>query len=324
MIMTGLKQSILVSVGLLGFSCFAVSGGGLVDGSQGPLHWRIEAAKKVFYPGEPIGLTIRVTNTGRQEEVLDFGCDGIEAISMEIHDQMGVVLAKQGHIERSGLGRIGRVTIPPGEERQKTIVVNQWCSTMLPPGDYRIVCQIDRLGRLSQRNNDEILAHDGQYEPIIRLPFDVTIVKTDPARFREILAKLAEVAFSKRVQTRQELIDRQIAREMLVFAQSDLAVRYQSRILKTSASTSLKIDAINSLVQSGTLEAAIGLVEIIEEADEAKARDPESQKYEDIKRDVIEGVYKLRDLNGPDVSAATERVAGKHPRPTRARPKPLD
>ncbi len=320
--MTGLKQSILVSLGLLGFSCFVAFGDGLADQSQSSLHWRMEAAKKMFYPGEAIGLTIRVTNTGRQEEVLDFGGDGIEAVSMEIRDQKDLVLAKRGHIQRLGVGRIGRMTIPPGEERQKTIIVNQWCPTILPPGEYGIVCQIDRLGRPPQRDGAEVLAQDGQYEPIMRLSLDVTIVKSDPARFGEILAKLAEVALSKKVRTRQELIDRQFARELLVFTQSDLAVTHQVQILKTGASTWLKLDAINSLVRSATPEAAIGLTEIIQEADEAKAGDTEKRKYEDIRRDAIEGVYKLRDLNRPDILAVTEKVTAKHPRATQA--KPLD
>ncbi len=91
---------------------------------------------------------------------------------------------------------------------------------------------------------------------------------------------------------------------MLVFAESPMAVPYQLDVLATDHYTWLKKDAINSLVKSKTLEAAIGLVKI-----------PEDFHFDDVKYDLIEAVHRMRDGGDHDILQATEEFARKHARP---------
>ena len=53
------------------------------------LDWSIRAAKEVYYPGEPVLLVLTIRNNGQQHEEVDFGMDGIEAFSMEMHNSSG-------------------------------------------------------------------------------------------------------------------------------------------------------------------------------------------------------------------------------------------
>jgi len=101
-------------------------------------------------------------------------------------------------------------------------------------------------------------------------------------------------------------VKRDIAREMLSFTKSELAVPYQLHLLGVEQYTWRKRDIINSLVKSGTLEATNGLVQTIE--------DPSIYK-EDVKHILIDAVYKLRETGKPEIVTATAEFVEKYKRP---------
>lgn len=261
------------------------------------IDWSIEASKENFYPGEPVLLTLKTWNTTSQEVKIDFGADGIGAFSMEIHDPNGIV-AKADRIQRFGPTRIGDIAVPANGLHQKSIVLNQWCSTLLPPGQYHIICQVEY----------KLLLETQSYRAIpfrkIKLELDIQIVKMDESEFGNIVKGLADQAFKKNCRTTQELADQYIAQEMLGFTESDMAISYQLQILKLPISSRLKRDVIDSLMRSKTVEAAAGLVQIAENS--------KDWQIEDIKRAIIGAIRKLRQTGKQDIMDTTDEFAKKH------------
>jgi len=271
------------------------------QGQEESLDWSIETAKETFYPGEPVLLTLKITNTGKQEEEIDFGADGIEAFSMQIRGRSNKIVAKGGKIQRFGVSRLGTLVVAPGKTGKKLIVLNQWCSTLLPPGQYHIICNVGYRLESETRNHKA-----GPLHPI-ELELDINVVEMDDSGFKKILEDLAERAFKRNVRTRSGLEDVWISKEMLTFAESDMAVPYQLKLVKNATTTWMKWDAINSLVRSETLGAANGLMQIIEDCPQCG--------IEDVKRQVIDAVYRLRETGKSDIINATDEFVAKYKRP---------
>lgn len=277
------------------------------------INWNIGTSKQTFYPGEPVLLTLNITNSGSQEEKVDFGTGGIGAFSIEVYDSNGTVVAKKGQIQRHGFTtKMPFVVVSPNNICQKSIVLNQWCSTLLPSGKYHILCDVEyRLRSEDQNQPNTVVLKAG---PLHKIPLnlDISIKEQDKAEFKKILDALIGFEVKPDTQNKMEwFANREQAREMLAFAESELAVPYQLKILRVEQGTRLKQDIINSLVRSGSSEAAEGLVKIIE--------DPKVNK-EDIINDSIDAVYRLRDSGKPGIISATSDFVAKHERPVLAKP----
>jgi hypothetical protein len=281
------------------------------------LDWSIETSKGAFYPGEPVLLTLNISNTGQQEEKIDFGADGIEAFSMEMRDGYNKILAKGDKIQRSGVARIGTLAVPSGKIGQKSIVLNQWCSTMLPPGKYHVICHIEyRLRSEAMRipGTDPALFKAG---PLHRNQLDsyIELIKPDVSKYKEILDNLGRYKVKRE---RQSFTDWRkegdLARDMIAFTEWELAVPYQLRVLSDAKSSWLKWDVINSLARSGTLQAAKGLIRVVSENEDRPER------IEDIKREIIDAVYRLRETGKPEIIKATDNFVVKYKRPVLAKP----
>jgi len=283
-----------------------------VQGAEQSLQWSIEADKNAYYPGEPVLLTLSIKNSGTQDEKVNFGADGIEAFSFEISDSHGINKAKGDKIQRFGMSRLGTLAIPVGNTAQKKIVLNQWCSTLLEPGQYHVVCNVEyRLRSESIKKEDSEIYKAGPLHKT-QLELDIQIINMDSPKFKEILETLVSFEIKPEAQSKGEwLVYREIAREMLAFTESELAVPYQFQLLRVEQYTWRKRDIINSLVKSGTPEAANGLVEIIEAP---------SIYIEDVKQNVIDGVYRLRETGNAEIVAATEDFVTKYKRPVLGKP----
>jgi len=276
-------------------------------GPEDSLGWSIKTSKRTFYPGEPVLLTLKVRNTGKGEESIYFGGGGIGAFSMEIRDGSNKIVAQGGKIGRGGITSRGPIKVPPGQIGQRSIVLNQWCSTILPIGQYHIICRVEPY-LLPNVANPNVTVKALRL-PVVVLELDIQVAKMDNSKFKQILADLAKRAFKTNLKTREEFSVREIAREMLTFTESDLAVSYQLEVLRIEPSTRLRRDVINSLARSGTLEAANGLLQTIIENEDCLER------IEDIKWHVIDAVYRLRETGKADIINATDEFVSKYKRP---------
>lgn len=298
---------------LLSISSFNMMNNAYSQEQEKFLEWSITTSKQTFYPGEPVLLTLNIKNTGTQKEEVDFGMDGIEAFSTEIRDSNDIIAAKGGKIQRFGFTTgTPFLMVLPGGIGQKLIVLNQWCSTLLPPGKYKVICNIEyRLRSESQKRPDTTVVEAG---PIHKkqLELEIKIIETDKTKFKKILEDLAGFEVKPEAQDKGKwLAERRIAREMLTFTESELAVPYQLQLLRVEQNTWLKRDIINSLVKSKTLEAASGLIQIIEDRSIYK---------EDVKPVLIDGVYKLREKGNAEIINATEEFVEKYKQPVRREP----
>jgi len=277
------------------------------NGPEESLDWSIQSKKNAVYPGEPVLLTLNIKNMGNQEEKVNFGSDGIEAFSIKIHDLNGITVAKGDKIQRSGVSRWGTLPVAPGETVQKSIVLNQWCSTLLPSGKYHVICNVEyRLRSESRKKEDsEVFMAGPLHEK--QLELDIQIIEMDEPKFKKIIETLAGFEVKPEEQNKGEwLVKRDIAREMLSFTESELAIPYQLHLLGVEQYTWRKRDIINSLVKSGTLEATDGLMKIIEDLSIYK---------EDIKHNLIDAVYRLRETGKPEIVTATAEFVKKYKRP---------
>ena len=283
-------------------------------GVEASLDWSIETPKGSYYPGEPILLTMNIRNSGQREETIYFGPGGIGAFSFEIHDNANKILAKGDRILRGGQSsQEVIVLIPPGKIGRKSIVLNRWCSTRLPPSEYNLVCDVEYLLRSeatrivgTQKGFKAGPPHQTQLRSTIE------IIKGDDNKYKEILRDLAEYEMQKQEQPLREwLKEREIARNMIAFTEWEVAVPYQLRIFRIESHTALRWDIVDSLVRSKTLEAALGLMEIMEDSSVYK---------EDVEPQIIAALHTLREMGKPDIIEATHEFVRKYKRPVLTKP----
>jgi len=314
MIMKPKRFSCLLALILIPMSSIDMLNNAYAQEQEKFLEWSIEPSKQAFYPGEPVLLTLNIKNTGAQEEKVYFGRDGIGAFSMEIRDANDIIVSKGGKIPiRGGISRLGTRVVSPGKISQKSIVLNQWCSTLLPPGQYHVICNVEY--RLDSEDTRIPGTENGfKAGPVHRtqLELDIQIIQMDKVKFKEMLETLVRFEVKPEAQSKREwLAKRDLAREKLAFTESELAVPYQLQLLRIDPYTWFGPDAINSLVKSGTLEAASGLMQIIEDTSICK---------EDMKHVLIDGVYRLRETGKTEIVNATKEFVAKYKRPALAKP----
>ncbi|MBN2456451.1 MAG: hypothetical protein JXB29_07970 [Sedimentisphaerales bacterium] len=316
MIMKQKQRISLLTIGIILASFIGVFNSTYGQEQEEPLRWSMETNKSEFYPGEPVLLTLNIRNMRAQEEKIYFGMDGIEAFSFEIHDSNGITVAKGGKIQKFGVSRVGTLSAPPGKIAQKSIVLNRWCSTLLSPGEYEVICNIDYRLRSESKKIKNTNGFKAGPVHSLQIKVDMCIIDLDTDKFKQILTSLIKTEIKQKEQSNREWWENlKISRELLAFTESKIAVPYQLKLLEVEKYTWLKRDIVNSLVKSGALEAADGLIKIIE--------DPSIYK-EDVKGILIEGVYRLRETGKTDIINATEEFVEKYQRPAPSIGPPID
>lgn len=92
--------------------------------------------------GEPIVVRIRLSNSGHNDEELNFGAEGNEAFNIKVMDASNQTVCEVvGATSREGTTFIATPMIRPGGKIIKTFVLDKWCQNMLPRGAYNIETQ---------------------------------------------------------------------------------------------------------------------------------------------------------------------------------------
>ena len=251
------------------------------------LSWAVRPSKEAILPGEPVLLIVSTRNAGKREVCLDFGTDGIEAFTMEVRDTTGRTVEKGLRITTMGISRIGKRVVPAGSTIEKRIILNRWCSTRLPEGEYQVALRVEpKLGEAAQ------------------ISCGLKVLKADEKKLTKILSDLAEKA--KAPSHSRQLL----ACMMLSFCDAPEGVMYQVLLAKDRK---LLIQwrelAIKGLVRVGSLEAAKQVTQLCEDA----------SLPETLRRTAIIGVYKLREMGELDILAATEEITTRYQRPVEAK-----
>ena len=251
------------------------------------LTWTLSPAKEEVFPGEPVLLVVEVGNQGNEEVVVDFGWDGLEAFSFKVQNMKDEIVRQGPRLTpEGGFALVYRFVIPPGATREKKIVLNRWCSTNLPLGDYRITCRV---------------------EPERMAPVEATctvrITNADEDHVRQVFADIAENAFTRRRNSEYLL-----SLEMLAFANSPSAVDYQVRVVKDySTFHRLGQRTMETLIANRTPESLQALISVCEDESFTSP----------MRRIAIKGIYDLRETVGtPELLLATDGIVSRHPKPT--------
>jgi hypothetical protein len=193
-----------------------------------------------------------------------------------------------------------------GETVKKSIVLNQWCSTLLPPDKYQIICQVEyRLRSEATRKPDTEKLYVAGPIHQVQLYCDIELTKQDVSKQKEILDNLEKYEIKNDEKPFREWYkEREMAREMIIFTEWESAVPYQLNVLSAENNTWLKRDVINSLAKSNTKDAATGLVKIVD-----------NTSFEDVKNDIIKAVYKLREKGDLQIIDVTDEFVKKYKRP---------
>ena len=297
---------------IVALGCMLFTLGGRCTGSsQQSLNWSLRATKDAYYPGEPVLLTLTITNNGSQPEAIRFWPDATGAFSIEVRNSAGDLVGKGGSTRKHESGaRPGPLRVGQGQTSAQPVVLNRWCSTLLlPAGAYEVTIQaeyelVSESQTVGRRNGIPEFKAGPLHTKEFRLK--VSIWAMDPHKFKGVLEDLRAQAFptvhSRDVPTSQES---DTAKEMLALAESTLAVPYQLQVLAAGGwPQQARRDAVNSLARSKTLEGAIGLMKLAD-----------SPIVLDVRRDLVDAVYRTRETGEPEIIRATDEFIQKYKRP---------
>jgi hypothetical protein len=296
------------------------------------LKWTIAASKAVYYPGEPVALTITIPNAGSRDESVYLGVYGIGAFSFDLCDNSGRILAQGGRVKGEGdiaSSRSVFLKVPAGRTAQTPVVLNRWCSTLLPPGEYRVICHADyelQSEATPIPGSTKGFRLDAPHKAEMSL--DVNIVKADPPKYKDILDDLAKDADRER-QPGETLwghrTSQESAAEMIAFCEWPEATPYQLRALRSAAAVissserpeglplalpavRMRIDPwvtlclIRNLGKSKNLEAANGLMPLADNG-----------AFRNFRFEIVTAVHSLHASGEVDVVKATDAFVEQNP-----------
>jgi hypothetical protein len=272
------------------------------------LKWVIAPSKAAYYPGEPVALTITIPNAGPGDEDVYLGAFGVGAFSFDLRDNSGRTISHGGRVEdEEGIrSRSSFLTVQAGQKAKTPVVLNRWCSTLVPPGEYRVICLADYKLKCeatpipgATRGFRLDVPHRAE------MSLDVNIVQADPAKYKDLLDGL-EKDLNKERQLgetfREHYASQQFAAEMLAFCEWPEAVPYQLRAMHMRNDPWLTRCFIRNLGKSKSLEAANGLMSL--------ADDPSLQTF---RFDIITAIHALYASGKTDIVEATDAFVKQHP-----------
>jgi len=311
---TGKIRVIRVFCGALAGMVLALPCGGLASQLQEDLSWRAQTNKRQYLPGEPVLVTLIISNDANQPKRIAFaGADN--AFSIALADANGSPIAcRMGSEEPRGVSDKRLLDIPAGGTARRTFVLNHRCSTLIQQGPIIAACTI-RYYALSERRPIEIngvATKTRAPERKAQVTFSFEIGAPDDAKYAAILADLARKMSDLRAAGafagRQGLEARIAGMEMLAFAEGDAAVRYQLELLRDDRLAYRQMYALESLARTATVSAAKGVIAVLEDPAPKCAIDDEN---------LVLAVYTMRDKDLPGVREATEEFVKKYPRPVK-------
>lgn len=112
--------------------------------AQLPFTFSISLENEVINAGEPIYVFIDFLNITNDD--INFPYSGFSpgSYKFEIYDSYGVSICQSYFNRQQGGSANSRIVdhIQAGASKRYRVILNHWCSTLLPPGEYRIICYL--------------------------------------------------------------------------------------------------------------------------------------------------------------------------------------
>ncbi|MBN1867668.1 hypothetical protein JW916_10285 [Candidatus Sumerlaeota bacterium] len=213
--------------------------------SSDDLVWTVSLSETDVFPGQPVLANINVSNAGKSPARVDFGWDGIGTTRMAALDENGTTVCQHGRfgLREGGLHSRPRKTLQPGEQTTHTVIVNRWCSTNLPEGDYTVAVMCETLPGSGKEVRADVKLH---------------IRKYDENEAKEYFAAMADRAFGTHGRSAF------LACEEFSFTDSPAAYEYQCRMLKTRYGQAMGKDMIEFLQRNSSPENTKKLIDMAE------------------------------------------------------------
>ncbi len=271
--------------------------------------------KKQFFAGEPILVTLMVSNDANTAESVFLSGGASAAIDVSLTDANGIILIKGANLPQSGGFRTSEsaMNLPPGQTMCRSFVLNQKCSTLHVQGNLTAVCTIKYyLGsedRVVQQGIRQLRIAGPEHRKTISVNFEV--LPYDEEKVRVILSEIAER--SNRLLTSGKLMGPEepematASIEMLACAEGSVAVPYQLDIVcEPEWGETIRLKALHSLERTANLEAARGVMAMVAD---------HRLWFAMGNSDLILAVYTMRDKGSQAVREATEEFVKRYPRP---------
>lgn len=179
------------------------------------LRFSISIEKEIVSQGEPAIATLEIGNQSMASIEIDLGANAREAFKLDILDPDDRIASSSDYPLISDVSYLGRRTVPVGGAIKLRLVLNQWCSTLLPPRSYTVRGYL-KLG-----------------EAVEVATCTLTIKEVNPQELQHIFKGLTEETL------RGEGVEaRMFAMTLLAYAEAPSVVPFLGKVIRESDSFS--------------------------------------------------------------------------------------
>jgi hypothetical protein len=276
--------------------------------------WVMKLDKDTIPPGAPLQMILSYEicpKAGSKIDAVGINYDNLKVI---IRDLNGTLREQSTPPPWRASGNFARHiwTIPLLEKQhgEKPLVFNEWCSTGLLPGEYKITCELTVSYSATEQAGEKHFVHKKVPAPKLQWTLPLTVLKPDDEAVRLDYKRWEEIALKKEGNA-DENDEKKHAIEMIVYARSSLALPFQISLLTSSPLNEVYyIDIGRNFISTQHLETAIELMKLVD-----------GGKYPNdwVKEMYCWMIYGLRDSGKTEILKATEEFIKMYPRPREPR-----
>ncbi len=200
---------------------------------------------------EPVVGNLTIRNNSNRSFKIDLGKDREESFHFTVTRPDGMKMSVPPR-RRGGLGRIGMVSVGPGQEYQQKLLLNEWVSfDMMGSYEIKIALAAPSLIEAGSRSGDDVPA-EFSFQAILY------VSSRNPERLREtceLLTKQAESASSYEEASQAALT--------LSYVRDPIAVPYLDRVLHANPLVDvLAINGLEAIANKEAIEVIISALSI--------------------------------------------------------------
>lgn len=286
----------------------------------------ISAATDTIHPEAPLRMKLSIALEPDEVDAIRAVYVDHESIHVRITDLAGHVVAESEFLPWACMRNwhVWLAQLRHADLAEEWLVLGQWCSTLLPPGQYRIGCE---LSKISVVNTGEFVAKVKEYSQPLRWEFPLQVLERDNGAVRMQYEELMLRARAVEAMP-EEPPKRGHAVELIVYARVPIALPYQLELLR--GKVKMYNDLFNEceavelalyLIDTGRPEAADGLVDVFVDLQAGETEmDPVSREI--LSRIVLWSIHEMHARGNPDVQALTTGIVERYPKPDDPRPVP--
>lgn len=246
---------------------------GLVIGSVDAAGIKISVTteKKSFYPGEPILLLVRIRNERTHPIRLDLGHSNLGAFSFRLYQPDSDLNDKDSlrQIKRPGPSWAPFIKVGASSETSHPIILNQWCSTLLPPGEYRLDCSISGYYISDPTNTDDQGYINLEFPPDVNQSLNFQIKSENLDQQRTVIRDISNILYGSA--DNRTSVSVEIATKKILFAETEDTLDFKIAFMLITNDYWKKREALTAIEMLKSPEAQIVLQQILDDPTKKKS-----------------------------------------------------